>query len=282
MPDWIRRPLNKDPLPAGHETGVAHAARVYDYTLDGTDHFAADRAAGEAIMREYPALRTTALENWRFVRRAVRYATRQGISQFLDIGTGIPAPPHVHDVAREGIKGARVIYADNDPVVLARAAAVPASPPADDPASVIAFIESDLRSPRQLLAHPRLTEVLDLSRPVGLILAAVLHFIPDSGDPGGILATLEAGLAPGSLIIVSHATPDFVSPEVAERTVQAYARAGIPLVVRTRAEVTRLLAGTDLVPPGVCPTARWQAEDEPQPRPADSEVGAYGAVGRTR
>ncbi|HTU72841.1 MAG TPA: SAM-dependent methyltransferase [Trebonia sp.] len=253
---------------------VPHPARRYDYWLGGKDNFAADRESGDAIAAAFPTVRIAVIENRRFVRRAVAYLAGQaGIGQFLDIGTGIPTSPNVHEIAQRIDPAARVAYVDNDPIVLAHARALLAG----SAEGATAYIDADLRDPDKILADGDLRQALDFSRPVALILGAILHFIPDSQDPYGIVARLVSALPKGSYLVVSHATNDYLTPdEVAEIVAGRYG----PFYARSEAEFTRFFAGGELVPPGIVSVAEWQADAEPQPRPTAAEAYTYCAVAR--
>jgi SAM-dependent methyltransferase len=253
-----------------------HPARMYDYYLGGKDHFAIDRETAERGVQAWPTARTAARENRRFLARTVRYlAAEAGIRQFLDIGTGLPSANNTHEVAQQIAPGSRVVYADNDPLVLAHARALLSSAPEGR----TAYIQADLREPEKILASPVVSEVLDLSRPVALMLVAILHFIADEEDPGAILATLLAALAPGSHVVVTHLSPedDPVGVHGLERT---YREGGMTLQARTADELARLaFPGLQLVPPGVVLVSEWRPDDN-GPRPRAADVGVYGGIAR--
>jgi hypothetical protein len=257
------------------DTTVAHPARRYDYLLGGKDNFAADRESGDRMVAAYPSTRVAMLENRRFLRRAVAYlAGRAEIRQFLDIGTGIPTSPNVHEVAQQIAPESRVVYVDNDPIVLAHARALLTS----SPEGATAYIDADLRRPADIVDHPDLRDTLDLSQPVALMLVAVLHFIPDSDDPRGLVGQLVGALPSGSYLAMSHATYDFVPARTADELDQALS-AG-PFRARTEAEFTAFFDGLELVEPGIVPVIDWKAEGEAQPRPTTAEAGIYGAIAR--
>jgi hypothetical protein len=261
--------------PAEIDTSVAHPARVYDYILGGKNNFAADQAAARAALAANPALGTAMRENRAVMRRMTAFlAGEAGIRQFLDIGTGLPTSPNLHEVAQERAPSARVVYVDNDPIVLAHARALLASS-AD---GSCAYVEADLRAPDAILADPLLLATLDLAKPVALVLVGLLHFIPDSDQPHDVVARLVAALAPGSYLAIQHPSADFYPPGAG--TAAAYQRAGIAFQYRTRDEFARFFTGLELVPPGIVPMAEWRAETEPGPRPAPAEASAYAAVGR--
>jgi hypothetical protein len=201
-----------------------HSARMYDYYLGGKNHFAADRELAEKVLASMPSVRTAARENRAFLGRAVRFlAAEAGIRQFLDIGTGLPTSNNVHEVAQSVEPSARVVYADNDPLVLTHARALLAS----SPQGRTAYVQADLRDPESILGSPRLRDVLDLSKPVALMLVGVLHFIPDEDRPAEILATLIGALPAGSYLVASHTTTEY-DPEGWARIQRQYAGGGIP------------------------------------------------------
>ncbi|MGH3264356.1 MAG: SAM-dependent methyltransferase, partial [Trebonia sp.] len=191
--------------PRGIDISMPHPARMYDYYLGGKDNFAIDRETAEAALKSWPTGPIAARENRGFLARAVRYlAGDVGIRQFLDIGTGLPSASNTHEVAQEVAPDSRVVYADNDPLVLAHARALLTS----TPAGRTAYIEADLREPEKILANPAVRETLDFGRPVALMLVAILHFFTDEEDPGGIVTTLLAALPPGSYLVASSLSPE--------------------------------------------------------------------------
>jgi hypothetical protein len=255
------------------DTTVPHPARRYDYLLGGKDNFAADREAADEIVARHPTARLSVHENRWFLHRAVRFMASQGIRQFLDVGTGIPTSPNTHEIAQQVDPAARVVYVDNDPLVLVHARALLTS----DPRGRTAYLEADLREPRRILDDPQLRETLDLSKPVGLLLIAVLHFIRDDDNPREILGTLIDALAPGSYVVASHATPEYMPPEqvAALRAVmesQWNDRPGPQLAALFDRP------GLETVEPGIQSVSRWWAEDAPDPRPAVEDVASNGIV----
>jgi O-methyltransferase involved in polyketide biosynthesis len=252
-------------------TNVAHSARVYDYWLGGKDNFPADRELAELMIQAIPTMREMAMANRAFMGRAVRYLVEEaGIRQILDLGTGIPTSPNVHEIAQAAAPGTRVVYVDNDPIVLAHARALLTSQDAGE----TAFIMGDLREPKSILDHPTLTESLDLTRPVAVVLVGVLMYFRDSDSPNPfeMVATLMEPMPSGSHLTITHPTPDF-SPEDTAKAAAAAEAAGITLVPRTRAEVERFFTGLELVDPGVTPMLAWRP-DEP---PADPRAAYYWA-----
>jgi hypothetical protein len=263
-----------DSAPPAIDTTVAHSARRYDYWLGGKDNFAADRESGDAIAAAFPSVRTAVIENRRFVRRAAAYLAGQaGIQQFLDIGTGIPTSPNVHEIVQAITPASRVVYVDNDPIVLTHARALLAS----SLEGATAYIDADLRDPDKITNSAELRGILDFSQPVALILAAILHFLPSEDDPYGIVARLVGSLPKGSYLVISHATNDYLTPEeVAEIIAGRYG----PFFARSEAEFARFFKGYELVPPGIASVADWRSEAESQPRPTAAEAYTYCAVGR--
>jgi hypothetical protein len=261
-------------LPPEINTGVAHPARVYDYMLGGKDNFAADRALADAVTAAMPSAPFMARANRAFLGRAVRYLTKEaGIRQFLDIGTGIPAAGNTHEVAQAVAPESRVVYVDNDPIVLAHARALMTS----DAAGATAFIKADLRQPDRILADPVLHRTLDLAQPVALILVAIMMYVRDEENPRGIVSALLDALPSGSYLTMSHPSADF-SPEEAAGAVAASERSGVSFTPRTQAEVAAFFAGLELVDPGVTPVLAWRPDGA---APADPRaVYYYGAMGR--
>src|SRR6185437_3558320 len=258
------------------DTSRPHSARMYDYFLGGKNHFAPDREMAEKVLASTPMARTSARENRAFLGRAVRFlAGEAGIRQFLDIGTGLPTVNGVHEVAQAVAPASRVVYADNDPMVLAHARALLTS----SPEGRTAYIQADLRDPAAILASPVLREVLDFGQPVALMLIAVLHFIPDEDEPGKIIATLLDALPPGSYLAASHTTAEHDRDRWASLE-EAYRSGGIRGQLRDSGEFARLaFTGLQLVPPGVTLVSEWRPEsDGPPPTPA--EVSIYGGVAR--
>ncbi|WP_405013545.1 SAM-dependent methyltransferase [Kitasatospora sp. NBC_01539] len=255
------------------QTDRPHPARLYDYYLNGKDNFAADRVAAEALLKVAPMLPTTARENRRFLERAVRYLARLGIRQFLDIGTGIPTSPNTHEIAQAEAPASRVVYVDNDPMVLAHARALLTS----QPKGRTAFLKADLRNPQQILAGA--CAVLDFERPIALMLIAVLHFIEDSDDPRALVTELVEALPRGSCVMLSHVTGDF-DPGAWENVVALYRKAGIPAQTRSRSEIEAITAGLQITPPGLQVVSRWRPDGPIDPALTDAEVSCYGVLGR--
>ncbi|MEV4760904.1 SAM-dependent methyltransferase [Micromonospora sp. NPDC049559] len=253
------------------DPGAAHSARMYDWWLGGTNNFAADRAVGEAFIRAIPSLRTMARANRDFLQRVVAHLVDQaGVRQFLDVGTGIPTSPNLHELAAARADGCRVVYVDNDPIVLAHAERALAAAAGRD---AIRYIHADLRAPERLLAHPDLVGTLDLDRPVGLLLIAVLMLLEDADDPWELTRRLLDALPSGSYVAITHPGRDF-DPAAMAQVVAAAEQGRMTLVPRTRAEVERFFAGWELVEPGVVPVLAWRPDGEP---PADPHAAHYWA-----
>ena len=254
------------------DTTTPHPARRYNYWLGGKDNFAADRASGDAIEAAMPSIRLMAVENRMFLGRAVRFLAERGIAQFLDIGTGIPAPGNTHEIAQSIIPTAHTVYVDNDPIVLTHARALLTSAPT----GANAYLDADLREPDTILNDPDLHDTLDFRQPVALMLVAVLHFIRDDEDPQGIVRKLIGALPPGSYVVASHSTWEYQSPEaIAE--LQQTNRDG-RFVARTGAQLAALFDGLELVQPGLVSVSRWRSDDAPQPRPSIEDVSCNGLV----
>ena len=263
-------------VPPEIDVSRPHPARMYDYFLGGKDNFAADRAVAGKVLESWGAVRTAVRENRAFLGRAVRYlAGEAGISQFLDIGTGLPSANNVHEVAQASNAEARVVYADNDPIVLAHARALLAS----GPRGVTAYLDADIREPERILSDPVTRGTLDFTKPLALMLVAVLHFIPDEDEPPRIMRTLVDALPPGSYVVASHATDEH-NPEGLSGTGRAYREGGIRGALRTSDEFADLVfSGLELVDPGVVLVSDWRP-DAGRIRPQPSEVNIYGAVAR--
>jgi hypothetical protein len=263
-------------VPPEIDVSKPHPARMYDYFLGGKDNFAADRATAAQVLESWGSVRTAVRENRAFLGRAIRYlAGEAGISQFLDIGTGLPSANNVHDVAQAINPEARVVYADNDPIVLTHARALLAS----GPRGVTAYLDADVREPEAILANPVIRDTLDFSTPIALTLVALLHFLPDQDEPGRIVRTLVDALPPGSYLVASHATAEH-NPEGLSGAGRAYSRGGMRGAIRTSDEFDELaFSGLELVDPGVVLVSEWRP-DADAIRPLPSEVNTYGGVAR--
>ena len=263
-------------VPSEIDVSRPHPARMYDYFLGGKDNFAADRAIAAKVLGSWGTVRTAVRENRAFLGRAVRYlATEAGIGQFLDIGTGLPSANNVHEVAQAANPAARVVYADNDPIVLAHARALLAS----GPQGATAYLDADVREPEKILSGHVTRATLDFTEPIALMLVAVMHFIPDEDDPRRIMRILVDALPSGSYVVASHATAEH-NPEALSGARRAYNEGGMRGALRTSEEFADLVfGGLELVDPGVVLVSEWRPE-EGSLRPPASEVNTYGAVAR--
>jgi S-adenosyl methyltransferase len=263
------------------DTSVAHPARRCNYWLGGSVNFEADRISGDAFAAAFPSIKIAARENRCFLDRAVTFLVEEaGIRQFLDIGTGIPEANNVHEVAQSIDPKTRVVYVDNDPIVLAHARRLVTGAPG----GATAYIHADLREPEAILAHPDLRVTLDLSRPVALMLIAVAQFVEDAERPYDHVARLTGGLAPGSYLAMSHPTADFLSATAAAELKAAAKRESersrVSMRTRDQAEFARFFAGMKLVDPGITALPDWRNEAPPDERPSAADVSFYGAVAR--
>ncbi|MFF8535051.1 SAM-dependent methyltransferase [Streptomyces sp. SAS_267] len=250
------------------DTSKAHPARVYDWLLGGKDNYPVDEAVGEKLP---PEARDAARQNREFMQRASAWLAGQGVDQFLDIGTGIPTQPNLHQIVQDITPSAKVVYTDNDPIVLRHAEALLVS----RPEGVTDYIQADVRRPQDIVQHAR--HVLDFSRPIALSLIALMHFIPDEQDAHSIVRNLVDTLPSGSYLVLSHASSD-VFPELSAQVTAEYAKGGIQLGFRTRAEVERFFDGLDLVSPGLVTATKWAKSAAPAPE----DSGIYAAVARVR
>lgn len=259
--------------PEGIDVSIPNAARMYDYYLGGKDNFEADRAAAEEILALVPQLRQSVVENRRFLQRVVRFlAAEEGIEQFIDIGAGLPTMDPVHEVALDITPDARVCYVDYDPVVVSHGNVLLTVPDRS------IMVRADLRRPRELLKNPDVSGFLDLTKPVAILLIAVLHFVADSDHPHQIVAELRDAIAPGSYLALSHLGSDFVDPEASQRAEAIYRRASADIINRNRGDILRFFDGFELVPPGLVPKHEWRPDGVVGHRAGNV---SWGGVGRT-
>ncbi|MFJ4835546.1 SAM-dependent methyltransferase [Streptomyces sp. NPDC088747] len=251
------------------DTSRPHPARIYDYLLGGKDNYEVDQRAADELISAAPEARIGVRANRAFLQRAVRFLVGSGVRQILDIGTGLPTSPNVHETAQELAPDVRVAYVDNDPIVKAHADALLGHSGANS------IVLSDLRDPRAVVDHPDVRRVIDFDEPVGLLLVAVLHFLTDAEKPGQVIAALRDALPTGSYLVLSHATGDFAD-RTAARAV--YNKATATLNLRTRAEVERFFDGFELIEPGLAQVPFWRPDTEPSA--AAREIGFYGGVAR--
>jgi SAM-dependent methyltransferase len=250
-------------------------ARMYDYYLGGSHNFAADREAAEQVIAAIPNVREMAATNRAFLRHAVLYLLDAGIRQFLDIGSGIPTFGNVHEIVHAADPDGRVVYVDHDPVAVAHSQAVLAG---NADADVVA---ADLRKPREILASSQVEALIDLNRPVALLLVAILHFVEDADDPYGAVAQLRDALAPGSLLVLTHASYEGIPlpAERAEGAVDVYKDIRNPLIMRSRDEIARFFEGYDMVEPGLVPMPTWRPDTAPEDEDPYAFSG-FAGVGR--
>ncbi|MGN6794570.1 MAG: SAM-dependent methyltransferase [Streptosporangiaceae bacterium] len=259
-------------LPAELETDRPSVARLYDYLLGGTHNFAADRELARRLLQAEPHAKYIVAENRAFLGRAVRFLLGAGIRQFVDLGSGIPTQENVHEIAQKHDPEARAVYVDNDPVAVAHSRQILG----DRPRARV--IESDLRDPDSVVDHPDVASLIDFSEPVGLLMISVLHFVPDSDDPVGVVARFASALAPGSHLVISHATHE-PAPEAAAQVHDLSTTATASIHPRAREEIMRYFSGFDLVEPGLVYLSSWRP-DEP---PTSPEVAwLFAGVGRKR
>ena len=256
----------------GFDARMAHPARVYDYWLGGKDNFAADRIAGEETIAAYPAIRASARANRAFLARTVRYLAGEGIRQFLDIGTGLPTASNTHEVAQSVAPASRIVYVDNDPLVLSHARALLTS----SPEGVTAYLDADLRDTATILEQA--AETLDFTQPVAIMLLAILHYIPDLAEARRIVGELIDAVPSGSYVTISHAASDISAAEMAEmiRRMNEHLAEGNH-VGRPREVVAEFFTGLTLLEPGVVKVTEWRPESETE---ATGPTSLWGGVGR--
>ena len=260
-------------MPGGVDIDQPSVARVYDYYLGGSHNFEADRLFAAKVMAAVPDMRWVITENRAFLRRAVRFMLESGIDQFVDLGSGIPTVGNVHEVVAAVNPSGRVVYVDHDPVAIAHSRAILQ----DDPNTLV--VAGDLRSPKHVLGHPDLRRLVDLGRPVGVLLNAVLHFVPDDAEAGGIVAELADTLAAGSFIGISHASADEMH-DGAQRTESLYNQSVAAMAMRSHAEVRALFGGLELVEPGVVKIPTWRPETPDDLDPKSERYPGYAGVAR--
>jgi O-methyltransferase involved in polyketide biosynthesis len=253
------------------DTSVPHIARVYDYWLGGKDNFAADRVMGERTLQAYPNLVYSVRANRAFLTRTVRFLAGQGIRQFLDIGTGIPTANNTHEVAQRIAPDSRIVYVDNDPVVLSHAKALLKS----TPEGACAYLDADLRDPDAIVAAA--ADTLDFTKPVAVMLIAVMHFVGDDTQASAIMRRLTAACVPGSYVALSHAASDIDAAQMAEMVRRLNESTAEKTTLRDRAGVTRLFDGLELVEPGVIRAAEWRPDTDLE---AASPAALWGGVAR--
>jgi hypothetical protein len=254
------------------DTGIPHAARIYNYVLGGKDNFQADRDAGDAMMAASPLLAPSMRANRKFMTRVARHLAEQGFTQYLDIGTGLPLSPNLHETVQQIIPAADVVYVDNDPLVLTHARALLQEVPGAT--GRLGYIEADLREPDTIFADDAVTGVLDLSKPVAVTIIAMLQLVGDD-DARRVVADIVSRLAAGSALVISTVVPD-QDPAGVEQIISAAARTGLTLHARTPAQVLALMDGLRIADPGLVPVHEWRPDEAAAP---DVRIGMYGALG---
>jgi hypothetical protein len=262
-------------------TSVPNPARIYDYLLGGKDNYPADREVADQVVAIAPVAREVVEDNRAFLRRAVRFLTREaGIRQFIDLGSGLPTRGNVHEIAQADAPDARVVYVDNDAMVVTHSRALLAGD------NTLA-IQADLREPDAIVGHPEVRELIDFDQPIALLLVAILHFVHDDEDPLGIVARFRDAMPAGSHLVISHGTrdvpvrPDMSAEAMAEmgaKVERLYQQTTTFMVTRTRAEVERFFDGFELLDPGLVSIQLWRPDDPSSMLPG----GFYGGVGRKR
>jgi hypothetical protein len=269
--EWMNAPRSE---PKRLSDGVAHSARMYDWYLDGKTNYPADRVAAEGVQQVWPSVKVAARANRAFMHRVTGVLARDhGIRQWLDVGTGIPTEPNLHQVAQSIVPEARVVYADHDEIVLTHARALMTG----TAEGRTAYVQGDLRRPQEILGARELLQTLDLSRPVALSLNAILHFMPDIERPYEIVGTLMDALAPGSALAISHCTPD-IEPDTWADIAKIYNDGGTPTQFRSRKEVSRFFDGLHLAEPGVVMCHRWRPAGGPEAELRDGAVSLWAGV----
>jgi S-adenosyl methyltransferase len=262
-----------DTGPAGDtQPDRPNVARLYDYFLGGQHNFAADREMARQLLAVEPNARYVVAANRAFLSRAVRYLLASGVRQFLDLGSGIPTQDNVHEIAQRGDPAARVVYVDNDPVAVAHSRQILAGN------ELAAVIQEDLRRPEAILAHPEVTRLLDFGEPVAVLMVTILHFIPDADDPAGLARRLTRGLAPGSQLVISHATHE-AAPDAVAEVEKLYASTSAAAQTRSHEQILRFFAGFDLIEPGLVYQPRWRPEAASTPDYPE-RVWFYAGIGR--
>ncbi|GAA4866682.1 SAM-dependent methyltransferase [Saccharopolyspora cebuensis] len=252
---------------------VANPARIYDYGLGGDHNFAADRERFEMLEQVDPDARLVVSANRGFLRRAVRYCMQQGITQFLDLGSGVPTVGNVHEAAHQIDPSVRVVYVDNEPVAAAHTRRLLRG------LDNTAIVEEDLRNPEAIMSAPETRELLDFSKPVGLMMVAVLHWVADA-DVAGLLARYRSFLAPGSMLAISHLTDEHL-PEQMGQVGEVFDETTEPVTYRPQSQADLLFEGCDLVSPGVVYTTEWRSEPHEAVHPPE-RAKIWAAVGRLR
>ena len=260
--------------PKSIDSTTPNVARIYDYLLGGKDNFAVDREAAKQLVEIVPDIAATMRDNRAFIGRAVRHIAAAGVRQFLDLGGGLPTQTNVHEMAKRVAPDARVVYVDNDPVVWSHGQALLAH------GEQVAMVHADLREPAAVLGHPEVLELIDLTRPVALVCAAVLHFVPDSDEPHRVIAEYRDRLAAGSCLAISHGSTGLTEDhdQVVDGVTSVFRQASAQLHVRSRADVRRFFDGFDMIEPGLVWINEWRPD--PGVPAAGQPRSLLGGVGR--
>lgn len=254
--DWSWTENDDGWVPPDVDTSTPSVARMYDYYLGGKDNFAVDREAAEKVIAHFPDLRTVAQNNRHFLVNAVQCMAEAGVQQFIDLGTGIPTSPNVHEVAREIHPNAKIVYVDNDPIVMAHNRALRATTPG------VITIQHDLRQPANVLGDPLLADILDFTEPVGVLFVAVLHFVRNDLAPG-IVAQFRRNMVTGSHMAISTLCTEGMEAPAISQLESLYANTSAPLIARSRAQVEQLFEGFDMVDPHLVDVAEWRHTGTP-------------------
>jgi S-adenosyl methyltransferase len=265
-PDWA---------PAGIDLDRPSAARVYDYYLGGFHNFAVDREMARRAIEMWPELPEIMKANRAFLRRAVQHLVAAGVRQFLDIGSGIPTVGNVHEVAQQAAPDARVVYVDNDPVAVEHSRAILGGN------EQTAVVPADLREPERVLGSPALRRLLDLTEPVALLMVAVLHFVPDEAEPAGLVRRFRDAVAPGSYLVISHASSDG-QPVLTQSHRDLYRRTATPMTMRTREQIAAFFDGYDLLEPGLVYLPLWRPYPDAEVDERPERFTGFAGVGRKR
>jgi len=263
--------IEAGPIPEGVRADRPSVARLYDFFLGGHHNFAADRELGRRLLAVEPNAKYIVAENRAFLGRAVRFLIASGVRQFIDLGSGIPTQENVHEIAQRGAADTRVVYVDNDPVAVAHSRQILGANP------LVTVVNADLRDPGAVLGHQKVRDLIDFGRPVGLLMITVLHFVPDSDDPAGIVAGFAAALPAGSYLAISHATQE-AAPGTAAQVQDLYKGTTASAHPRTGAEIMRFFAGFEMVEPGLVYLPLWRPDGAEPEHP--ERAWFYAGVGR--
>ncbi|MFI6481068.1 SAM-dependent methyltransferase [Nonomuraea sp. NPDC050663] len=266
---------NDEQAPPGIDARTPNMARMYDYALGGKDNFESDRQAVGKLFAMSPENRYVPLVNRQFLRRAVRFAARRGIDQYLDLGAGLPSQGNVHEVAKRARPRARVVYVDNDPVVAVHARALLSGGD-----SSVAVVEGDIRDPEKILGDADVNRLIDFTLPAAVLLVSVLHGIADDENPAAVVRAFCERLAPGSFLILSHLTREGQPPDLVRRKEEVFARSNTVFSYRARDEILRYFDGLDLVEPGLTPVTAWRPDEDALPELEAAGAWWLGGVGR--